>query len=112
MGEASPLKGLSIDYTDDYQEKLRYFLKKIESTDIPRSVDNLLMFIPTNYSDSRQLGLELETALIDLLNGGSRKLYDNPFSRGEERIPINGLVWMGDHDFMAKQIEEETQSWL
>ena len=111
MGEASPLKGLSIDYSDDYQEKLRYFLKKIESTDIPRSVDDLLMFIQEQITpEFPSIRFGIETALIDLLNGGSRKLYDNPFSQGEERIPINGLVWMGDHDFMAKQIEEKLKA--
>ena len=33
------------------------------------------------------------------------QLWDTPFSRGEEGILINGLVWMGDHNLMMEQIQ-------
>jgi hypothetical protein len=36
---------------------------------------------------------------------GSYALWDTPFSRGEEGIPINGLIWMDDYAGMLKQIE-------
>ena len=29
------------------------------------------------------------------------------FTRGEKSIPINGLVWMGEKDFMKNQIKEK-----
>lgn len=32
---------------------------------------------------------------------------DNEWTRGERGIPINGLVWMGDKDLMAKRIAEK-----
>lgn len=32
-------------------------------------------------------------------------LYENGFSRGEEGIPINGLIWMGTKSFMFDQIK-------
>jgi hypothetical protein len=38
---------------------------------------------------------------------GSFRLWDTPFSRGEEGIPINGLIWMGDYLKMAEQIEHK-----
>ncbi|MDL5050943.1 o-succinylbenzoate synthase [Oscillatoria amoena NRMC-F 0135] len=44
----------------------------------------------------------LETAILDLQNGGKRLLYNNSFVKGEP-IPINGLVWMGDLDQMLQQ---------
>ncbi len=46
-------------------------------------------------------------ALIDLKNKGERILYDNNFSNGLDKIPINGLVWMGDFNFMNDQIQEK-----
>jgi L-alanine-DL-glutamate epimerase-like enolase superfamily enzyme len=36
---------------------------------------------------------------------GSLRLWETPFSRGEQGIPINGLIWMGNFDQMYRQIE-------
>jgi L-alanine-DL-glutamate epimerase-like enolase superfamily enzyme len=46
----------------------------------------------------------LETALLDLAGGGTRKIFANSFVSGQP-IPINGLVWMGGLDFMLQQVE-------
>jgi o-succinylbenzoate synthase len=50
-----------------------------------------------------------ETAVLDWQNQGSKKLYDNAFSRSEAGIPINGLIWMGEKAFMQQQIEKKLQ---
>ena len=34
-------------------------------------------------------------------------LFNNAFSRGEQGIPINGLVWMGSYEEMMQRIEEK-----
>jgi L-alanine-DL-glutamate epimerase-like enolase superfamily enzyme len=34
-------------------------------------------------------------------------LWDTPFSRGEQGIPINGLIWMGSYEYMETQIREK-----
>ena len=44
-------------------------------------------------------------ALLDLQNGGKGMLFDTPFTRGEEGITINGLVWMGSFDEMLERLE-------
>jgi o-succinylbenzoate synthase len=49
----------------------------------------------------------LETAILDLIHGGRMMIFDTPFSHGMGSIPINGLVWMGDKDFMRRQIREK-----
>ena len=46
----------------------------------------------------------LETALRHWQTGRFA-LWDTPFSRGEEGICINGLIWMGDYESMYRQIE-------
>lgn len=51
----------------------------------------------------------LETALRHL-ERGTYALWDTPFSRGEEGICINGLIWMGDHDAMYSQIREKLEA--
>ena len=48
----------------------------------------------------------LETSMLSLERNGNR-LFDTPFGRGEEGIPINGLVWMGSFEEMAARLEEK-----
>ena len=50
----------------------------------------------------------LETALLNLQNGD--RLFDTAFSRGEVGIPINGLVWMGNHEEMLRRMEEKLEA--
>jgi o-succinylbenzoate synthase len=49
------------------------------------------------------LHFAFETALLDMQAGGKKVLFDNAFSRGEEGILINGLIWMGPEEDMLKQ---------
>ncbi|OKL41796.1 o-succinylbenzoate synthase [Pontibacter flavimaris] len=105
-GECAPLAGLSLDHRPDLEQKLRQVAELVNNQQVELSVDAEL---------PQELGLQewpalrfaLETALLDLENGGKGLLYDNAFSRGEAGIPINGLVWMGDRDFMQQQIEQK-----
>jgi len=46
-------------------------------------------------------------ALKDLKTEGNYKLFNNDFTNGNAGIPINGLIWMGDIDFMKRQIREK-----
>ncbi|MCF0192247.1 MAG: o-succinylbenzoate synthase, partial [Prevotella sp.] len=48
----------------------------------------------------------IETALL-ALKRNSIALFDTPFGRGEEGIPINGLVWMGTYEEMLARMEEK-----
>jgi o-succinylbenzoate synthase len=49
----------------------------------------------------------LETAWLDLKNGGKQIIFHSVFSKGKTGIPINGLIWMGNEDFMQQQIQEK-----
>jgi o-succinylbenzoate synthase len=51
----------------------------------------------------------LETAFAQVDAHGSTALSDTPFARGEEGIPINGLVWMGSFEEMYARLEEKLQ---
>ena len=48
----------------------------------------------------------LETALLHL-QAGSVRFFPTPFAAGEEGIPINGLIWMGNFEEMSRRLEEK-----
>ena len=96
VGECAPLPDLSCDACPDYERTLRSLCGMVEtmgrvSADMLRPYPSMLF--------------GLETALLDLQNGGKGTLFDTPFTRGEEGITINGLVWMGSFDEMLERLE-------
>lgn len=108
LGEAAPLAGLSIESMEDLMDEVRLVQKRINEYKMPTNEENALAVAGTMVSrEVPSLRFAVEMALLDLLNGGKRLLFDNSFYRGERDIKINGLVWMGDVDFMKRQIDEK-----
>lgn len=111
IGEASPLKGLSEDYSTNYQHTLEEILARLEHLDIPSSQEEILSFVAAQVpADKPSIRFGLETALLDLSNGGQKRIFDTGFYNGHYRMPINGLVWMGDEAFMQEQIETKLKA--
>ena len=102
IGESGPLPSLSIDARPDLEDVLKTCIEKIPSLSHP-DISSLSQIIPDEYPS---LKFGFETAMLDLKNGGKRIVYDNRFIQGES-IPINGLIWMGDMDFMMNQINQK-----
>lgn len=101
VGECAPLPDLSCDARPEYEKTLESICRMIELTgnvnyDMLRPYPSILFGI--------------ETAMTDLQNGGNGRLFDTPFTRGEEGITINGLVWMGSHDEMLARLESKMQA--
>lgn len=99
IGECAPLPQLSCDDILEYGKTLRALCDKFEQEGV---IDYALM----RPYPSMLFGLE--TALRHF-EAGSTALFDTPFSRGEEGIPINGLVWMGSYDEMLKRMEAKIE---
>lgn len=98
IGECSTIPDLSIDPVETYSDKLEEVCRLLNEGVDPDSID--LSLFPS-------IAFGLETALLDLKAKGSKCLFPSAFTEGKTGIPINGLVWMGDKDFMQKQIREK-----
>lgn len=95
IGECGLLKGLSVDIWDNYEQKLQEVCDKINEVETLDLLDY----------PSIQFGLEM--ALKDWNTNADRKLFPSDFTEKETAIPINGLIWMGEKDFMFQQIKDK-----
>ena len=100
VGECAPLPDLSCDAMEDeqYAALLNNFCK-----DFCKALEGL-----PNLRDYPSMLFGLEMALLNLPNGD--RLFDTAFSRGEVGIPINGLVWMGNHEEMLRRMVEKLEA--
>jgi O-succinylbenzoate synthase len=103
VGECGPLPKLSIDHREDFEENLHEIIKGIQPSSFDKGLEMVERSVPPEFPSIR---FGLETALLDFQNGGKRVIYHNDFIQGKP-ININGLVWMGDMDFMMEQINEK-----
>lgn len=102
-GECGPLPGLSMESLDDIESLLTDSLSHIRGASRDLSMADLSDRISP---DAPSILFGLETALLDLQNGGRRIIFDNSFTKGKP-IDINGLIWMGDLDFTMNQINQK-----
>lgn len=87
IGECALFRGLGSDDLPDYEEKLA--LACADPT------------VPSPYSSIR---FGIECAMIA---AGLAEMPSTHYSCGEEGIPINGLIWMGDRAEMRRRIDEK-----
>lgn len=99
IGECAPLPGLSKEKPED----IDFLIEDVCSDPLyfEERHEELLEYPSLRFA--------LETALLDLRNGGSQRLFPSNFTEGIAGIPINGLIWMGDAERMHQQIEKKLQ---
>jgi len=100
IGECSILKGLSIDDAENYEDRLADVCKNIN--EYIEDLNGKLLVFPS-------IIFGIETAMLDLKNGGKRILFPSAFTDGFEGIPINGLIWMGSIGFMKEQLRKKIE---
>ena len=98
IGECGLFRGLSIDDRPDYEKKLKWVCNNIGL-----GLDILLS--KTNDFPSIQIGIE--QAFLSLQSLSPFKLFVSDFTESNKAIAINGLIWMGDRQFMKAQIKEK-----
>ncbi|MEN8776531.1 MAG: o-succinylbenzoate synthase [Polaribacter sp.] len=98
IGETGLFRGLSIDDVPNYEKKLEWVCNNIHL--------GLQMLVAEVFNfPSIQFGLE--QAFLSLKSVNKFQLFPSEFTKGNLAISINGLVWMGDKDFMKQQIQEK-----
>ena len=99
IGECSPLPGLSIDDISDYERS------KLLWTCAHISLGKEALWGQLKSYPSIQFGVE--QAFLSLEAKQEGVLFHSPFTEGQVPIPITGLIWMGDKDYMQQQIREK-----
>ena len=101
IGECGILTGLSIDDRPDFEEKLKWVCKNIHL-----GLD--VLYNELEEFPSIQLGLEM--AFLSLKSEDQFTLFPSKFTKGEDSISINGLIWMGEKQFMKQQIKSKIEA--
>ncbi|WP_437824979.1 o-succinylbenzoate synthase [Tenacibaculum mesophilum] len=100
FGECGLFRGLSADDKTNYEEKLQWVCNNINSG-LEKLLFELIEF------PSIQFGLE--QAFLSLESKTPFELFPSDFTKGQQQISINGLIWMGDKAFMQQQIKDKLQ---
>lgn len=98
VGECGIFRGLSYDDRLDYSDKLQWVCENIY-------LGKDALWEALREWPSIQFGVE--QAFLSLDSDDPIVLFPSAFTKGEDSIPINGLVWMGDEQFMKDQIDEK-----
>lgn len=106
LGEVAPIHRLSPEDLNDIPDLLTRLKKDIRNHDVPKSEDEVYTLVSklvTPNTPSIRFGLEM--ALLDLMNGANKLIFNEDLQG--IKIPINGLVWMGNEAFMREQIKQK-----
>jgi o-succinylbenzoate synthase len=102
IGECAPIPGLSPDAINDFDSTLSKVCSEIQKDFTDNGNFQNTASLVADEFPSIKMGVE--TAVLDYLHQGKRHLFDSNFIKGQKKILINGLIWMGERDFMQKQI--------
>ena len=98
-GECGIFRGLSYDDFPDYEEKLQWLCDNINSE---------YSFLQEQLLHYPSIWFGYEQAMLNLKHGG-HIYFPGEFTEGKKSITINGLIWMGNIDFMKEQIALKLQ---
>ena len=101
IGETGLFKGLSFDDVTNYEEKLIWTCNNINKG---------LVFLLKELREFPSIQFGLEQAFLSLKSDDQFNLFPSEFTKGNESIAINGLIWMGEKAFMKKQIKEKLET--
>ncbi|WP_158838541.1 o-succinylbenzoate synthase [Polaribacter sp. L3A8] len=101
VGETGLFRGLSFDDVASYEEKLIWACNNINKG---------LIFLLNELRLFPSIQFGLEQAFLSLKSKDSFHLFPSEFTKGNNSIAINGLIWMGEKEFMKKQIKEKLET--
>ncbi len=100
IGECGIFRGLSVDDVPEYEEKLKWLSSNI-------SQEKRVLLESLEKYPSIQFGLE--QALLSLAAQHPFELFSSDFTESSRPVEINGLVWMGDVEFMKDQVAQKLE---
>lgn len=100
IGECCIFRGLSYDDRLDYSDKLNEVCQWIEAG---KKADELWEML----RDWPSIQFGVEQAFLSLESTNPFVLFPSRFTNSQAAIPINGLVWMGNKEFMKAQIDDK-----
>lgn len=98
IGECGLLRGLSVDDVPGYGKKLKWTCDNIH-------LGKDALWEALRDFPSIQFGVE--QAFLSLEASDIFELFPSGFTQEEKAIPINGLVWMGNFEFMNEQVQQK-----
>ncbi len=99
IGECGLFRGLSCDDVPEYESKLQWLCSNINED--AEALKEELRNFPS-------LWFGYEQAMLNLKHDNSL-YFPSEFTEGKKGIRINGLIWMGDAEYMQEQIREKLQ---
>jgi len=100
IGEASLINGLSYDAVDGFELQLKKVVEQINNKG-EINLEKLQHWPAIKFA--------IEMAQLDLKQENTCLVFPSGFTKGFHKIPINGLVWMGDFELMLSQIDEKVK---
>lgn len=100
IGECGLLKGLSVDPLENYDQSLDYV-----SENISLGLEALL----EELRDFPSIQFGLEQAFLSAGSSDPFKLFPSAFTDANKSIPINGLIWMGEEDYLNEQLHAKVE---
>lgn len=97
VGECALFRGLSYEDGPEYEEKLKWLCENINEN--KKMLRKELLYFPSIW-------FGYEQAMLNLAQGED-VYFPSDFTDGYSSIKINGLIWMGDAQFMQTQIESK-----
>jgi len=97
IGECAVFRGLSFDDRPDYEEKLQWLC---------RNIDQDSEFLKEELKEFPSIWIGYEQAVLNLKHGDNL-YFPSEFTQGISSIMINGLIWMGNIQYMEEQIQDK-----
>ncbi len=98
-GECAIFRGLSFDDRPDYEDKLKWLCENIQQDS---------EFLKEELKEFPSIWFGYEQAVLNLKNG-ENLYFPSEFTEGKTPIVINGLIWMGDINYMEEQIQDKLE---
>lgn len=99
IGECAVFRGLSFDDKPEYEQQLQWLCENI---------DKDREFLKAKLKAFPSIWFGYEQAVFNLKHG-DHLYFPSDFTEGKKPIIINGLIWMGDIQYMEEQIQDKLE---